>query len=415
MNQGQTGASASGDSLSCNAEQVLPRLLYVGDVPVSNSFGGATLLFRLLRNYPAERLVVCAPVSRMTEPLPGVRYVSFDAHWPRLFRTRLSALYCAWIAWRLDSIPRWSLDLVRDFRPTAILTISQTCGWMLGWRLAQREKLPLFMLAHDDHVFYRHLPRSMWPWAQRSFADACRYATSRFCISELMAREYQIRYGLPFDTQFPSRDPQNPVFKDPAPQASAIRPSLTFAFAGSVYGEAAVRQIVAFAATAADRGHRLIVFSPQYAELLKSAAIAKGLDSRSPIASAELAACLRREADCLLVIGSFDPAHRDQVSTLFPSKVADYSAVGLPILAWAPDYASIADFSRKHAGCMELVTDPDPTALAPAMERLASSPELRTEYAKEMLRLGMEMFSPDSAWQKFSAHLCSVTTGGDAR
>lgn len=414
MNPGPSATSVTRGPASRTSGGVLPRLLYVGDVPISNSFGGAVQLYRLLRNYPADNLVVCAPHAGKAPRLPGVRHVDFDARWPRLLRTRYSAAYCAWISWRWYSVPYWSRALVRDFRPTAVLTISQTSGWILAWRLAQREKLPLFMLVHDDHVFYRHLPPYLWTWAQQRFAEAYRNAAGRFCISEQMSAEYNRRYAIPAETLLPSRDPQNPVFNEPAPQTSAVKRALTFVFAGSVYGDAAVRQLAAFATAAAAMGHRLVVYSPQHSVLLESVGAAPGLDLRPPMDSMEWALRMRHEADCLLVTGSFDPAHRDQVNTLFPSKVADYSAIGLPLLAWAPDYASIADFARKHAGCMELVTDPDPASLAPALTRLASSTELRTGLAKEMLRLG-DMFSPEAAWRKFSTQLRSATTGDDAR
>ena len=36
----------------------LPRLLYLGDVPVEASYHGSALLYRLLQAYPAERLTI---------------------------------------------------------------------------------------------------------------------------------------------------------------------------------------------------------------------------------------------------------------------------------------------------------------------------------------------------------------------
>ena len=34
----------------------LPRLLYIGDVPVEASYHGSALLYRLLQTYPPDRL-----------------------------------------------------------------------------------------------------------------------------------------------------------------------------------------------------------------------------------------------------------------------------------------------------------------------------------------------------------------------
>lgn len=402
------------NSVDAGAGEGLPRLLYFGDVPVSNSYGGATLLYRLLRGYPQEKLVICAPTAGMDAPLPGVRYVSFDARWPRLLRTRFSPLYCAWISWRWNAIPRWSLGLVREFRPEAILTISQTSGWILAWRLAQRERLPLFVFAHDDHVFYRHLPRFLWNWAQRSFGEAYRYATARFCISDAMAEEYGRMYGVASDIQFPLRDSGNPVFDEPAPQVAASRKNLTFAYAGSIQGESGVRQVLAFAAIAANQGHKLVVYSAQHEAVRRAAAGAPGLDVRAPIPSRDLIGRLRDEADCLLVTASFDPLNADVVTTQFPSKVSDYSSVGLPVFAWAPAYASLARFVEAYPDAALLVTDPEPGALAPAIENLAGSAELRLRLAKSIIEAGRRVFSPDSARAEFEARLRSVGRHGNA-
>lgn len=380
----------------------LPRLLYVGDVPVSNTFGGATFLYRLLQRYPPDKLLVCAPIVGMEAPLPGVRYVGIDARWPRLLHTRFGSLYCAWITWRLNSIPRWSLDLTREFRPEAVLTISQTGRWLLAWRLAQREGLPLYMFVHDDHVFYRYLPQWLWPWAQRCFGEAYRYATGRFCISASMADLYERRYGVPGNVVYPTRDPKNPVFLEPAGQTLNAKTALTFAFAGSLYGEPSLRQILAFARAAADQGHRLVVYSPQHESLRQLAAGAPGVDIRSPVPN--LIERLHDEADCLLVIGSFEPNNADVVNTQFPSKMADYSAAGLPLFVWAPPDTAIARFVQKHSGVAESVTDPDPKALAPAIERLATA-DHRYRLAKAVIDVGAQSFSPEAGWESFARAL----------
>lgn len=396
-------------------EEVLPKLLYVGDVPVSNTSGGASLLYRLLQTYPPERLVVCAPIAGMKAPLPGVRYAGLDARWPRLLRTRLSSMYCAWISWRWNSIPRWSRDLVSEFRPEAILTISHTSGWILAWRLARREGLPLFIIAHDDHIFYRHLPRRFWEMAQRLFGDAYRYATARFCISDFMAEEYRRRYGVEADVQYPLRDPGNPVFDTPAPQVMSSGRSLTFAYAGSIQGESGIQQILAFARVASSQGHQLIVYSAQHDAVRRSAVSMPGLEVRAPMPSRDLIRELWREADCLLVTASFDSSNADVVTTQFPSKVADYSSVGLPLLAWAPAYASLAGFVQAHDNSALLVTDPDPNALEPAITELAASPALRARLARSIIEVGRRAFSPESARGEFAAQLragCCRGNGG---
>jgi glycosyltransferase involved in cell wall biosynthesis len=388
---------------STDDAKALPRLLYIGDVPVENTFAGAIYLYRLLRNYPADKLLVYAPVDGMVQPLPGVRYVAADARWPRLLHTRFASLYCAWITWRLNSVPRRALDLVSEFKPQAVLTISQTGGWLLAWRIAEQEGLPLIMLAHDDHAFYRYLPRWLQSWAQRRFAQAFRFAAERFCISDAMAESYRRRFGVRSRVLQPLRSAQSPDFSEPAGQTLAAKAALTFVYAGSVHGEPSLRQIVEFGRAAASQGHRLVVYSPQHASLRARADGIAGIEVREPVG--DLIGRLREEADCLLVVGSFDAALADVVNTQFPSKAADYSAVGVPLLVWAPKNSSIALFVDAHAGSADLVTDVDPGALAPVIARLASSPEHRFRLAKEILEVGRREFSPGAAWKTFTSSL----------
>src|SRR4051812_48302616 len=47
---------------------MLPRLLYVGDVPVEASYHGSALLHRLLSDYPHEKLTV---IETATKSEPG--------------------------------------------------------------------------------------------------------------------------------------------------------------------------------------------------------------------------------------------------------------------------------------------------------------------------------------------------------
>src|SRR4029078_1277594 len=91
-----------------------------------------------------------------------------------------------------------------------------------------------------------------------------------------------------------------------------------------------------FAKTAESYGHRLVVYSPQYAALAAFARVqCQSLEALARVRSRSLLERLRDEADCLLITQSHDPREQTVLSTLFPSKVADYSAMALPIVLLA--------------------------------------------------------------------------------
>src|SRR5262245_48018198 len=55
----------------------VPRLCYVGEVPVECSYHGSALLWRLLENYPPKDLLIVEGIHRssVARRLPGVRYI----------------------------------------------------------------------------------------------------------------------------------------------------------------------------------------------------------------------------------------------------------------------------------------------------------------------------------------------------
>jgi hypothetical protein len=101
---------------------LLPRLLYLGDVPVESSYHGSTLLYRLLQRYPAERLRIVEGnlfPARTDRRLPGVTHGTLPVGRSRLLNTRFHNLYSRWLligARRRAAITR---GLIGNFSPEA--------------------------------------------------------------------------------------------------------------------------------------------------------------------------------------------------------------------------------------------------------------------------------------------------------
>jgi hypothetical protein len=226
-----------------------------------------------------------------------------------------------------------------------------------------------------------------------------------------MEEIYRARFGAPGSVIYPTfkaTDDQPGV----APQAGAPKASLAFGYGGSLNSAAEIDQVVTFARVASRRGHRLVAFTPQHA-LVADAARAQQvpLDTRPPVHSDELKAFFRREADCLLLPQSLEAAQLPLVATAFPSKWADYSRLGLPVLVWAPRHSSSARFVAEHPGCAELVTSTDASGLEAALERLDQDAPHRRALAETLLRVGAECFSPEAAWHRFRDAISRAPAG----
>jgi hypothetical protein len=383
----------------------LPRLLYIGDVPITNTFAGAALLYRLLAFYPSDKLVIICSVTPGMKTLPGVKYYHWGARFPRLLQTRFASVYCLWHFWRHKQIPSLITKVADSFQPEAVLSVSHVNAWLSAWRLSVARSISFHLIAHDDYAFTQLLPKIARPWAERRFAEAYRGASSRFCISPAMAEIYRQRYGEPAEVMYPTRNLTTSSYDQVACRTTRETTSLTFAYAGSIHGDSTFSQIISFARIVGELGHRLLIFTPQYIDLAARANAASVLlDARAPLPVEELFDRLRKEADCLVVVQSHD-AERAEISTLFPTKFADYSAMGLPIFVWAPVYSALVDFIKEYADCAEVVTDANIDAVKLGIMRVAASPERRRQLAENAMQIGKNCFSPEMAWALFKAAL----------
>ena len=66
----------------------LPRLCYIGDVPVESSYHGSVQLYRLLQKYPAQNLVAVEQSLQRSMPdrrLANVRYEELRTEYDAFF------------------------------------------------------------------------------------------------------------------------------------------------------------------------------------------------------------------------------------------------------------------------------------------------------------------------------------------
>jgi hypothetical protein len=113
--------------------------------------------------------------------------------------------------------------------------------------------------------------------------------------------------------------------------------------------------------------------------------------------AAEVAERVGSTAHALFLPASFDPRERIDISTLFPSKLADYTAIGLPILVWGPGYSSAVRWATDHPGATVCITSTDLAAVQSAVMRLAEGPGYATDIASAGLVAGATCFDPAPA------------------
>ena len=376
-----------------------PRLCYLGSLQVEATSASMILLYRLLETYPPDRLRIIHAKEddylseRPDRRIKTVRYFQLSPvfrrgwyftrmHVPRVFWIMLEAQ--AW--WQARRAAR----LMAPFRPDAIVTIHDMFGWLTAAKLAKRLGVPLHLILHDD--WFRNVPmaRSLTGRFEASFGRIYCSAASRLCISPYMEQEYARRFGAPGTVLFPTRARTAPSYQPPPAHLGRTGGPLKVAYGGNVFHKGYWEALGHLASALESDGGQLLIFGPSRAQV-----ISNGLDRPNVVAYGFVDNMLERmheEAQVLFLPMTFEPREKLNMQINFPSKLTEYTAAGLPILIYGPDYCSAVRWARENPDSTEVVTQQGVEGLQAALNSLLD-PAYREKLARRALELGNRYFS----------------------
>lgn len=384
-----------------------PRLCYLGSLPVEATSASMMLLYRLLESFPKERLAIVQTTDgtqakiQADRQIPGASYYQlpplFRRGWyrmrmrhPRLFWNVLN-VHASWQA-------RKAARLIAPFRPDAILTIHEKFGWLTAHKLAEHLKVPLHLVLHDE--WSRNVPMApeLAGRFEKEFGAVYRSAASRLCISPYMEEEYRRRYGASGTVLYPSWARNRRVFDAPPPGLRRAEGPLTVAYGGNVFHQGYWESLRCLASALESFGGRLLIFGPD-----KAQAAANGL-ARSNVTAFgfvyDMLEQIREQAQVLFLPMTFEKEEKVNMQISFPSKLAEYTASGLPLLIYGPDYCSAVRWAGEHGDVAEVVTKEGQTELEGALSNLVKG-ERREQLAWRALEVGDRCFSFDAAMKIF--------------
>jgi hypothetical protein len=148
----------------------------------------------------------------------------------------------------------------------------------------------------------------------------------------------------------------------------------------------------------------------------KEAAAAQGLDQpnirwEGMVSSNELIRRLRAEADFLFAPMSFAERDRYNMEISFPSKLTDYTAMGLPLFIYGPPYASAVRWAEENAGSAVVLTSENDEDMHAALKRLCHDSPWRTELAQGAVSAGARWLSHEAGQRVFESALLAASLG----
>jgi glycosyltransferase involved in cell wall biosynthesis len=295
--------------------------------------------------------------------------------------------------------------MISNIKYDAVLTVVHGLGWLVAASLARHAKIPLHLIIHDDWPRVANVPSKFRGWLDKEFSNVYQQAASRICVSPFMRADYLKRYGLDAEVLYPLRAKDCPELK-----AAAISPireerPFTIAFAGTINSIGYLRALKELAESLSSVNGRLLLFGPMSEEDARQIGLERGrIILRGLVPSRELISSLATQADALFVPMSFDAIDRKNMEMAFPSKLADYTATGVPMLIYGPPYCSAVRWAEENNGVAEVVDSQDRQALSKAIQRLRE-PLTREQMGKRGLDVGRRYFSYEVARSLFYSGL----------
>jgi len=363
-------------------------LVYVGDVPVEASYHGSALLHRLLSDYPPDRLTIIetATESQPERRLPNANYTSHPIGKQRWLNTRLHPYAVAWFTHAAQRVR------LNGFECEGVLTVAHGFGWLAAAQIASKRKAPLHLIVHDDWPRVAGIAPQFRNWLDDRFASVYRQAQSRLCVSPAMSRFYEQRYGAPAAVIYPSRSAVCPDYDEPPAHLARNDRPFTIAFAGTINSDGYIKALIALQEALKPVNGRLLLFGPLAPDVAQQIGLnGSNTDIGGLLSATDLLKRLRDEADALFVPMSFDASDRANMEMAFPSKLADYTATGVPLLIYGPSYCSAVAWARENSGVAEVVESE--IDLSNAVTTLANNPDHRISLGKRALDTGREYFT----------------------
>lgn len=384
-------------------------LLYVGDVPVESTYYGSAFLFRLLVSYPSEQLTILetATPSHPDRRLPQATYVSFPMSRQRWLNTRFHPQVTVWYSHRGTRLAPKVAASLNGTQFDSILTVAHGFGWLAAARMAERRKVPLHLIVNDDWPRAAHVPEAFRHWLDQQFAHVYRQAQSRICVSTAMQRNYERRYGRTAEVLYPSRAADLPRFAGPPERLARNDHQFTIAFAGTITSKGYVQALIALSHALDAVNGRLLIFGPFTVEQAHQAGLhLPNITIGGLLTWPELMKRLRDETDALFIPMSFDAADRSNMELAFPSKLADCTAVGVPLLIYGPSYCSAVRWAKENEGVAEVVEAQE--GLTEVVQRLTRDPVRRLQLGTRALEVGEKYFAFETVQAVFNRALTSA-------
>ena len=360
-----------------------PHICLVWAWVPSNHSGAAIIMRRLLQDYPAGKLWLLtssiglrSTASRDPVPAPGYCHaVSRFASARRLLGPIVDALNYSMVPFIVSR----GIRLIRRNSIKKIIAVPWNDYSLAAYLLHLLTGSELFVYIMDDSFGEPSRSRMRRPLYNLLMGRVLRSAKRVWAISPYMCESLEKRFRVKCVSHPPFIDVDDFARQCRGTSRQADH-EVHLVYTGAVYSAQldALRdliQVVNYGRILPDRRVILTLYTDLSESTVRKLGLYGSCVRRSQVPASEMARALG-SADILFLPYSFQGEMRHLVETSMPTKLAEYLVSGVPILVYAPQYASIVRYCREHGFGM-VVDKKDHAELEQSLRRLTMDDKLR--------------------------------------
>lgn len=338
----------------------LPRLLLVSDANLNQSGGGINrTLVNLFDNYPPE-LFLLYTFKETMRSLPPItqlenRVVEFPGYYFSNLQNRIGKLLNPLIAATnyqlLSTLPITHRELIIKFNPEVIIICPNSLSCIItGHKLVKRLNYPFLVYAMDDWIGFES-PRWFSGNAQQVIAYLLQKSRAWFMISEQLKKAFSQRYQTEPNQIMIVHNPVDLTDKQVPDFTTTQEGTFKIIYAGSIwnmhYDTLAVLAQAVYQLRCEGQDIELVLhthdfFWHNHQQQWESWQVTYG----GLIPYDDLNQYLQK-GNLLLVVSSFLPEYKFLTRASVQTKLTDYMASGVTILACGPSYSACNEFVKK--------------------------------------------------------------------
>jgi glycosyltransferase involved in cell wall biosynthesis len=337
-----------------------PKILFIADEIPQSINAGSIQFYRLFENYPSNKLIVFGkkPITEAKTlkcPYFELKYTFLERLRLSRFTSLLSDLQA--LEFLTPELPQGLVKIARAFKPDLVVSLMQHLTYYYpAYRFAKKEKIPFILFCHDDVEDFSRIHGRLKKTLLRLNGKIYRSATKRICISPEMAIQWKVKYGVDGDFLYPTA-PSSLTVKEIDFDHLIPKAQLKIGYAGSLaYGyKEGIEEIIPIL----QRNNTVLkIYRNENSLLPASKNLEYGGFSKTAEETFEK---IKAECDAVILPYSSDQRFKELYSTHFPSKIAEYVSLGMPIIIVGPEYANGLKWAKTKEGifCANLASLPD--------------------------------------------------------